>query len=459
MRKFILVLTSLFLSLSTLQAAHGVEVSGGAKDVGDRDQATNGTVSAVVWGKRQNNDESKIFISYKREGSAWTSKSVVATLTFTPFATPQVAVTEAGEILVAWLDEENVKYRSLPAGETSWMPVGDVPDSSVTGQWFRHLDVVANGESITIAGVRSLSNSLQYVTWTSADDNSPWIYEVVGNAMNTNVFGSCKKSSPEACNYSTFEVKLVTNSAGNQLMSWMTYRETNRWKSEMKGSTFGIFVARRSSPDTAWASPVKIDSITFKEKVNFYAYFIGSSVLTEGGKAAISWMSGYNANTVKIYASVSAPDSTTFTASDKPAFAKAYEANRIKLAAVGENIWAAYEWYSKRGVDAVVKVGKLGDIANAKTWSAGEYYFQEITSDGTNPVILASGESAGVGRKVYKSVKNGANWSAPAPIMTLDSSADYVSDVYIASRNGTVVITAVGHNNTVWGIGIEVALL
>ncbi len=459
MRKYLVLLASLLLALISLQPGHAVDLSDGTKDLGNRDQATNGTVSAVVWGKRINDDSSKVWVSYKRGSAEWTSKQAIATLDFTPFASPQVTVTDSGDILVAWLDENNLQYRILQNETSSWEPVEDLSDSSVTGQWFNDLDIVSNGESITIAGVRSLTNSLQYVTWTSADDSSPWIYEVVGTAVNANVFGTCKKSTPEACNYSPFDIRIVTNAAGNQVFSWMTYRENGGWKVEMKGTTFGIFVARRNSPTDTWNNPVKIDSLTFKEKVNSYAYFIGSTVLTEGGKAAISWMSGYNDIPVKVSASVSASNSTTFTASDKTAFAKAYEANRIKLTAVGENFWAAYESSTKKGSDFVVKVGKLGEIASAKTWASGDYYFHEITSDGTNPVILGSGESAGVGRKVYKSVKTGANWSAPTAIMTLDKSANYVSDVFVASKNGTVVITASGNSNTVWNIGIEVALL
>lgn len=458
MRKTLIAICGLLLALTPLSSASGIDLSGGQKDLGRRDQATNGTVSAVVWGKRVDDDSSKVWISYKRGSSAWTDKQAIATLTFTPFASPQVTVTESGSILVAWLDEEVIKYRELVDGETSWQNAYDVPESSVTGQWFNDLDMVSNGESVTIAGVRSLSDSLQYVTWTSANENSPFVYEPVANAVNTNVFGSCNKT-PENCNYQIFDIRLVTNEAGNQVMSWMTFRDTKGWKAELKGSTFAIFAARRSAPDEPWGNAVKIDSLNFKAKVQNYAYFIGSTVLTEGGKAAISWMSGYNAIPVKVYASISQAGTTNFTASDKVALAKAYEANRIKLAAVGENIWAAYEYYPKNGADYVIKVGKLGDLANAKNWASGDYYFHEITSDGTNPVILGSGDGAGVGRKVYKSVKNGANWSAPVAIMTLDNSASYVGDVFYASSGGTVVITATGNSNTVWNIGLEATLL
>jgi hypothetical protein len=242
-------------------------------------------------------------------------------------------------------------------------------------------------------------------------------------------------------------------------MSWMTFRDTKGWKAEMKGSTFAIFTARRSAPDAPWGNAVKIDSLNFKAKVQNYAYFIGSTVLTEGGKAAISWMSGYNTSPVRVFASISAPGATAFTPADKTALSKGAESNRIKLAAVGENIWAAYEYYATRSADFVVKVGKLGELATAKNWASGDYYFHEITSDGTNPVILGSGDGAGVGRKVYKSVKNGANWSAPVAIMTLDNSASYVGDVFYASFGGTVVITATGNSNTVWNIGLEATLL
>jgi hypothetical protein len=459
MRKILIVVCGLLLALTSLSPASAAELTGGQKDIGLRDQATNGSVHAVVWGKRVNDDSSKVWISYKRGSSAWTDKQSLATLDFTPFASPQVTVTESGLILVAWLDEEVIKYRELLAGETNWQSAIDVPDSSVTGQWFNDLDMVSNGESVTIAGVRSLSDSLQYVTWTRTDEYSPFTFENVASAVNTNVFGSCKKSTPEECNYRVSELHLVTNEAGNQVFSWMTFRETGGWKAEMKNATFGIFVARRSAPEDDWSSPVKIDSLNFKAKVDFYAYFIGSTVLTEGGKAAISWMSGYNKNPVKVFASISQPGATAFVASDKSVLSKAYEANRIKLAAVGENIWAAYEFYAKSGADFVVKVGKLGDLANAKNWASGDYYFHEITSDGSNPVMIGSGDGAGSSRKVYKSVRNGANWTAPTAIMTLDNSASYVSDVFYASAGGAVVITATGSSNTVWNIGLEATIL
>jgi hypothetical protein len=458
MRKILIAICGLLLALSPLTSANAIDLSDGQKDLGRRDQATNGTVSAVVWGKRIDDETSKVWISYKRGSSSWTDKQAIATLTFTPFASPQVTVTESGSILVAWLDEEVIKYRELLDGDTNWQSANDVPDSSVTGQWFNDLDIVSNGESVTIAGVRSLSDSLQYVTWTSSDENSPFILENVANAVNTNVFGSCNKT-PENCNYQIFDIRLVTNEAGNQVMSWMTFRDTKGWKAEMKGSTFAIFAARRSAPDQPWSSAVKIDSLNFKAKVQNYSYFIGSTVLTEGGKAAISWMSGYNTSPVRVFASISAPGATAFTPADKTALSKGAESNRIKLAAVGENIWAAYEYYATRSADFVVKVGKLGELASAKNWASGDYYFHEITSDGTNPVMIGSGDGAGSSRKVYKSVKNGANWSPPVAIMTLDKSADYVSDVFYASGGGTVVITATGNSNNVWNIGLEAALL
>jgi hypothetical protein len=458
MRKTLMAICSILLTLTPLTSASAIDLSDGQKDLGRRDQATNGTVSAVVWGKRVDDDTSKVWISYKRGSSAWTNKQAIATLTFTPFASPQVTVTESGLILVAWLDEEVVKYRELLAGETNWQSAIDVPDSSVTGQWFNDLDMVSNGESVTIAGVSSLSDSLQYVTWTRTDEYSPFSSENVANAVNTNVFGSCAKT-PENCNYQIFDIRLVTNEAGNQVMSWMTFRDTKGWKAELKGSTFAIFAARRSAPDQPWSNAVRIDSLNFKAKVQNYSYFIGSTVLTEGGKAAISWMSGYNEIPVKVFASISQSGATSFTPSDKAALAKSYEANRIKLAVVGENIWAAYESYATNSADYVVKVGKLGELASAKNWASGDYYFHEITSDGFNPVIIGSGDGAGSSRKVYKSVKNGANWTAPVAILTLDKSATYVSDLFYASGGGAVVITATGNSNNVWNIGIEVTLL
>jgi hypothetical protein len=76
MRKTLIAICGLVLALTPLSSASGIDLSGGQKDLGRRDQATNGTVSAVVWGKRVDDDSSKVWISYKRGSSAWTDKQL-----------------------------------------------------------------------------------------------------------------------------------------------------------------------------------------------------------------------------------------------------------------------------------------------------------------------------------------------------------------------------------------------
>ena len=252
MRKLATLFISTTLIFSAITSANAVEITGGQKEVGSRDVASNGSVSAVTWGKRISDDSSKIWVSYKRGGAAWTAKQSLGTIEWSPFATPQVTVRPDGSIFVVWLDDDQVDYRELAADSSTWGDLTLLTDSSVSGQWFNDLDVTSNGDTVTIAGVRSLQDSLKYVSWTRLDNQSAWTYAEIANAMNSGVFGSCAKAKPEACNYSVFDIRIASNENGNQVMSWMTYRETNGWKAEMKGSTFAIFTARRSSPAESW---------------------------------------------------------------------------------------------------------------------------------------------------------------------------------------------------------------
>ena len=456
MRKLATLFISATLILSAITAANAVEITGGQKEVGSRDVASNGTVSAVTWGKRISDDSSKIWVSYKRGGTAWTTKQSLGTIEWSPFATPQVTVRPDGSIFVAWLDDDQVDYRELAADSTTWSDLTLLTDSSVSGQWFNDLDVTSSGDSVTIAGVRSLQDSLKYVSWTRLDNQSSWNYSEIANAMNSGVFGSCSKAKPEACNYSVFDIRIASNENGNQVMSWLTYRETNGWKAEMKGSTFAIFTARRSSPSESWSAAQKIDAITFKAKVQYYAYFVGTLLITPQGKSAISWMTGYNSTPISVHVSVSNNIGTAFSEVEKTQLSKGGESNQINLTNIGENIWCEYYYYPTVGADAKIRVGKIGDMANAKLSNfADQYTIDGFTNDGSSPVILASLDDGAKANTLFAFTKTANGWKDRVEVLTLASGNGDVASIDFVVVGGVNVVAAVGATANKWDLGIE----
>jgi hypothetical protein len=462
MRKILTLSMSIFLSLGLLQPVQAVDVTKGRTGIVFSDSDIFGNIQGVVWGQRKGEDSSQVFVSFKRGNAAWTNPRNLGLVEWSTWVNPQITIRPDGSMLVAWTSDENIQIRELAPNASTWSAAATLPNSTISGVWMRELDVVSNGTAVTVVGVRSgTGDDVEVASWTRSTDQSEWAYNTIDEVMDSATYGNCGQADFFECDYNFSEIRALTTPTGEQAVAWLAWRQPGGYETELKGSTFAIFTARRSSSQGEWETARRIDTMKPTAKVAGYAFFIESFALTANGSAAIAWRKGYNNSPTDGYLAVSESTTSAFARTDTTAINRFAEVNNIKLGVAGNNIWMAVEGSVKRGGDFSIRVGRVGNFAKAKVAAISDsFYLIGLGAKANRPSLLLRGSGTVGGRSVFSStIANNANVEKPKSIKVLPTSRGIVLDVMTKQSSQNTLLVLSGSRGNSFGLGLEAFLL
>lgn len=462
MRKILTATMAFFLALGLLQPVQAVDVTKGRTGIVFGDSDIFGNIQAVVWGQRKGEDSSQVFVSFKRGNAAWTNPRNLGLVEWSTWVNPQITIRPDGSMLVAWTDDENIQIRELAPNASTWSAASTLPNSTISGVWIRELDVVSNGTAVTVVGVRSgTGDDVEVASWTRSTDQSEWAYNSIDEVMDSATYGNCGRADFYECDYSFSQIRALTTPTGEQAVAWLAWREPGGYQAQLKGSTFAIFTARRSSAQGEWGTARRIDSMKPTEKVSGYAFFIESFALNANGTAAIAWRKGYNNSPTDGYLAVSTSATSAFSRTDITAINRFAEVNNIKLGVAGSNIWMAVEGSTTRGGDFFIRVGKVGAFSQARVAAISDsFYLIGLGAKGNRPSLILRGSGTVGGRSVFASaIANNATVAAPKSIKVLPTSRGIVLDVMAKQSAQNTLLVLSGSRGNAFGLGLEAFLL
>jgi hypothetical protein len=462
MKKILTSAMAILLSLGLLQPVQAVDVTKGRTGISFSDSDIFGNIQGVVWGQRKGEDSSQVMVSFKRGNAAWTNPRNLGLVEWSTWVNPQITIRPDGSMLVAWTSDENIQVRELAPNSSTWSAAVTLPNSTITGVWMRELDVVSNGTAVTVVGVRSgTGDDVEVASWTRPTNLGEWTYNKIADVMNPSTYGNCGQADFWECNYSFNELRALTTPTGEQAVAWLAWRQPGGYEAQLKGSTFAIFTARRSSAQGEWETARRIDTMKPTEKVSGYAFFIESFVLTANGRAAIAWRKGYNRSPVDGFLAVSTSATTAFARTDVNAINRFAEINNIKLGVAGNNIWMAVEGSTTRGGDFSIRVGRVGAFSQANVAAISDsFYLIGLGAKANRPALLLRGSGAVGERSVFSSaIANNATVAAPKSIKTLPTSRGMVLDVMAKQSAQDTLLVLSGSRGNAFGLGLEAFLL
>ena len=401
--------------------------------------ATNGNVSVVTWVESVGEDASRVMASTKVGSAAWSKGSEIAGVEWSRWTNPMPAVTASGRIFVAWTDDEDIRFRERTVAG-AWTSEAALPGSTFDGQWQDDLDVVANGEVITVVAAHSMSTTLSVISWTRQSVADSFVSQPVADVPSGSELGTCNLTTIEACRYGIFDLRLAKNSAGVQAVVFLTHRDSANW--DLPGSRFAITSVVRSSTSTDWQSPKLLDSMvpTSKDTMG-YAYFLDGIVITPNGKVAVAWSRGLESTGYEARVAVKSSGSETFVLQDTSVFRSGYATSNAQLGVVGNSLFVAYKAIAKPSSDPIQKFGSVGNLTKTgKTLSLdANWDVQSVFSkDGDLTVLLAPDRDTKNTGAWTSSRKTDGTWTSPTKRSLTTPAFFYgLSDAFDLAITGT----------------------